>query len=123
MAELPTGTVTFLYTDVEGSTRRWEHAPAAMKAAMARHDALLRAAIDGHGGAVFRTMGDAVCAAFPLAPEAVAAAARCCAEVAAELGADTSAVLDEVEGPVAGTGDLDRAVTLFNRVLGYVDGA
>ena len=45
MAELPTGTVTFLYTDIEGSTARWEQQPQAMRAAVARHDALLRAAV------------------------------------------------------------------------------
>ena len=50
MVELPTGTVTFLFTDIEGSTRRWEEHPEAMQAALARHDALLRAAIEDHHG-------------------------------------------------------------------------
>ena len=45
MAELPSGTVTFLFTDIEGSTALWEQAPEAMRAALARHDALLRAAV------------------------------------------------------------------------------
>jgi TolB-like protein/Flp pilus assembly protein TadD len=73
-APLPTGTVTFLFTDVEGSTRLWEaHAPA-MRAALARHDALLRDCIDGHHGRVFKTGGDAFCAAFHTAPDALAAA-------------------------------------------------
>src|SRR5919199_3828518 len=71
--DLPSGTVTFLYTDVEGSTRRWEAHPAAMRAAMARHDALLRGAIEDHGGGVFRTMGDALFAALAFAQDAVAA--------------------------------------------------
>jgi predicted ATPase/class 3 adenylate cyclase len=71
---LPTGTVTFLYTDIEGSTRRWEQHPAAMKAAVERHDAILRAAIEQQGGVVFRTMGDAFCAAFPTPQQAVGAA-------------------------------------------------
>src|SRR5437867_13088647 len=71
---LPTGTVTFLYTDIEGSTRRWEQFPAAMKPAVERHDAILREAIAAHGGCVFRTMGDAFCASFPTGPQAVAAA-------------------------------------------------
>ena len=45
MSERPTGTVTFLFTDIEGSTTRWEHHPEAMRAALARHDALLRSII------------------------------------------------------------------------------
>jgi class 3 adenylate cyclase len=74
MADLPTGTVTFLSTDLEGSTARWERQPAAMKAAVARHDALLRAAIAAHQGHVFRATGDGLCAAFARSPDAVAAA-------------------------------------------------
>lgn len=75
MSTLPTGTVTFLFTDIEGSTLLWEQQPAAMTAAIARHNAILRAAIDGSGGQVFRTAGDAFCAAFATAAPAVAAAA------------------------------------------------
>ena len=84
MPELPTGTVTFLFTDIEGSTTRWEHHPEAMRAALARHDALLRSVIIGHGGFVFKTVGDAVCAAFAVAADAVAAAAAAQRAVAAE---------------------------------------
>src|SRR5437763_15957823 len=73
-SQLPTGTVTFLYTDIENSTRRWEQAPDAMKAAVERHDVILRNAIESNGGVVFRTMGDAFCAAFLTAPEALSAA-------------------------------------------------
>ena len=61
MAELPSGTVTFLFTDIEGSTTRWESHPEAMRVALARHDALIRAAIVQHGGHVVKTMGDAGC--------------------------------------------------------------
>jgi class 3 adenylate cyclase len=71
---LPTGTVTFLFTDIEGSSRLWEQHPVAMLDALARHDAILRTAIDSSGGVVFRTVGDAVCAAFAQAPDALAAA-------------------------------------------------
>jgi len=71
---LPVGTVTFLYTDIEGSTRLWEQQPEAMRPAVARHDAILRQAIAANGGQVFRTAGDAFCAAFALAAPAVAAA-------------------------------------------------
>src|SRR5687768_2735974 len=71
---LPSGTVTFLFTDIEGSTTRWEHQPEAMRVALARHDALVRAAIHEQGGHVVKTMGDAFHAAFARAPDAVAAA-------------------------------------------------
>ncbi len=71
MSSLPTGTVTFLYTDLEESTRRWEAYPAIMKAAVERHDRLLRQAIIDHGGTVFRTEGDAFRATFTTAPQAL----------------------------------------------------
>ncbi|HET9341454.1 MAG TPA: adenylate/guanylate cyclase domain-containing protein [Candidatus Eremiobacteraceae bacterium] len=71
---LPTGTVTFLFSDIEGSTKRWEAHHDAMKAAVARHDDVVRTAIAAHGGYVFKTGGDAFCAAFPTAPSAVRAA-------------------------------------------------
>lgn len=74
MPDLPTGTVTFLFTDIEGSVKLWESYPEAMKAILARHDALLRRAIEAHGGYVFKTMGDAFYAAFHTAPDALAAA-------------------------------------------------
>ena len=74
MAALPTGTVTFLFTDIEGSTRLWEQHPHAMRTALARHEALLRQAIVAHGGAVFKTVGDGLFAAFAAAPAALAAA-------------------------------------------------
>lgn len=74
MPELPSGIVTFLFTDIEGSTRLWEAHSEAMRFALARHDALLRAAIEEHHGRVFKTIGDAFCAPFPNAPTAVQAA-------------------------------------------------
>ena len=74
MAPLPAGTVAFLFTDVEGSTRRWEAFPTAMAAVIAEHDALLRGVVAAHGGHVFKTVGDAVCAAFPEGTGALAAA-------------------------------------------------
>jgi len=69
----PTGTVTFAFTDVEGSTRRWDRDRAAMQDAMRRHDVLLRTAIAAHDGFVFKTIGDAFCAAFARPEDAVAA--------------------------------------------------
>ena len=74
MASPPTGTVTFLFTDIEGSTRMWERSAHAMQAALARHNELLRRAIGEQGGYVFKTVGDAFCAAFSTAPEALEAA-------------------------------------------------
>lgn len=74
MAEAPSGTVTFLFTDIEGSTRLWDAEPERMQQALARHDALLREGIERQGGYVFKTVGDAFCAAFPAAPAALSAA-------------------------------------------------
>jgi predicted ATPase/class 3 adenylate cyclase len=74
MAERPSGTVTFLFTDIEGSTRRWDRDRATMAVALARHDALLRTAIAANGGHVFKTVGDAFCAAFASAGRALEAA-------------------------------------------------
>jgi predicted ATPase/class 3 adenylate cyclase len=70
----PTGTITFLFTDIEGSTKLWEHYPAAMQAALARHDDILHNAIEGREGYIFKTVGDAFCAAFPTASDALKAA-------------------------------------------------
>ncbi|MBV8723928.1 MAG: hypothetical protein JO350_01190, partial [Candidatus Eremiobacteraeota bacterium] len=55
----PTGTVAFLFTDIEGSTRRWERYGEAMRDALRRHDAILRQAIEARRGFVFKTIGDA----------------------------------------------------------------
>jgi len=71
MSVPPTGTVTFLFTDIEGSTGLWERDSSAMRAALARHDDLIRSAIEARGGYVFKTGGDAFCVAFPTAPEAL----------------------------------------------------
>ena len=71
---LPAGTVTFLFTDIEGSARLWEQHPEQMRSALARHDALLREAIARHDGHVFKMVGDAFCAAFSTAPDGLQAA-------------------------------------------------
>lgn len=70
----PTGTVTFLFTDIEGSTRLWQQFPRAMPEAFARQEAIFRAAVAAHGGYVYKMIGDAFQAAFSLAPAALAAA-------------------------------------------------
>jgi class 3 adenylate cyclase len=74
VASPPTGTVTFLFTDIEGSTKLWENDPEAMQASLARHDQILADSIDASEGHVFKTVGDAFCAAFPTAPDALQAA-------------------------------------------------
>jgi class 3 adenylate cyclase len=71
---LPTGTVTFLFTDLEGSTRLLEAHPGAYREAVRRHHALLLGAVEAHNGVVFETVGDAVYAAFAQPSDAVAAA-------------------------------------------------
>ncbi len=74
MTNPPTGTITFLFTDIEGSTKRWERFPDEMRSALKRHDALLRNSIEANSGYVFKTVGDAFCAAFPTALDALQAA-------------------------------------------------
>src|SRR5712692_2519180 len=84
---LPTGTVTFLLTDIESSTQRWERSPDAMKQAMVAHDELLSRAIPQHAGTHVESgrEGDSVLAAFTRATDAVA----CAIQVQRELAART----------------------------------
>src|SRR4029077_1055102 len=70
----PSGVVTFLFTDIEGSTRRWEADAEAMRAALLKHDDVLRTAIEEHEGFLFSHTGDGVVAAFPSPRSAVDAA-------------------------------------------------
>jgi predicted ATPase/class 3 adenylate cyclase len=93
MADLPRGTVTFLFTDIEGSTALWERDRTAMRAAVNQHLALMREAIAARDGVVFKTVGDAVQAAFATAPAALAAA------VAAQRALQT-ATWPEATGPL-----------------------
>ena len=71
---LPTGTVAFLFSDIEGSTRRWERHGEAMRDALRRHDRILRMEIEARRGYIFKTIGDAFCAAFWNVPDALGAA-------------------------------------------------
>jgi class 3 adenylate cyclase len=91
VAELPTGVVTFVFTDIESSTRLWEQYPQAMRAALACHDAIVRLAIEAHEGVIFGTAGDAFYAAFKDAHSALAAALAAqralCTEAWEEIGA------------------------------------
>jgi predicted ATPase len=75
--------MTFLFTDIEGSTRRWEADAVGMRAALAAHDEVLRAAIEEHGGLLFKHTGDGVCAAFRSPRSALDAAVG--AQLALEL--------------------------------------
>ncbi len=90
MPELPSGTVTFLFTDLEGSTRLWQEHPDAMQVASARHDDLVRAVIEAHDGYVVKTTGDGFHAAFGAAHDAVDAAVAAqgalCTEAWGETG-------------------------------------
>src|SRR5271165_3333804 len=91
---LPQGTVTFLFTDLEGSTRRWEAHPGEMREALARHNTIVRGAVESRGGVVFSTMGDGMAAVFASARDAVRAVLAAQAGLAAEDWG-------EVTGPLA----------------------
>jgi predicted ATPase/class 3 adenylate cyclase len=75
-AHFPTGTITFLFTDIEGSTRLWQEKPAGMSVAHARHNEILRTAIESNHGYVFQVIGDAFCAAFHTAGDALRAVVK-----------------------------------------------
>ena len=97
MPDLPSGTVTFLFTDIEGSTTLWERAPAAMQRLLAWHDAVLRSAIESSGGHVVKTTGDGVYAVFGTAKDAIAACLQAQRDLqeAAIRAASTTAQLTE----------------------------
>ncbi|MFL5762239.1 MAG: ATP-binding protein [Thermomicrobiales bacterium] len=88
-SRLPSGIVTFLFTDIEGSTRLWERYGSEMGTAVALHDGILRDAIAAHGGVVFKTVGDAFCAAFATVPDALAAVIEAQRTLAAEQWQET----------------------------------
>lgn len=71
---LPSGTLTFLFTDIEASTRRWEVRPEAMRDAIAQHDEILRQVVDAHHGVIFKHTGDGIAAVFQSAPSGLSAA-------------------------------------------------
>ncbi len=73
---LPSGILTFLFTDIEGSTVRWDRDPRAMQAVVRRHDDIMRSAIASHHGRVFKTVGDAFCSVFPRINDALDAAVQ-----------------------------------------------
>jgi predicted ATPase/class 3 adenylate cyclase len=89
----PIGTVTFLFTDIEGSTKLWQQHPEAMNEALNRHHALLSESIAAHGGYVFQIIGDAFCAAFSTANTGLEAALDAQRALAAEKWGTTGAIL------------------------------
>jgi predicted ATPase/class 3 adenylate cyclase/DNA-binding CsgD family transcriptional regulator len=102
---LPAGTVTFLFTDIEGSSSRWERDGRAMRDALAHHDAALRRAIEGRGGSVIKHMGDGVMAAFaePVAAIAAAVEAHQMVEhLAMRIGIHTGSAEPAVDGDYLG---------------------
>lgn len=89
---LPTGTVTFLFTDIENSTPLWERFPVEMETALAAHDRLLRDAVEAHGGLLVKTTGDGILAVFDTTQNALAAA------LAAQSAILSNANLHDVSG-------------------------
>ena len=115
-AELPAGTVTFLLTGIEGSTRLWETVPDAMEVALERHDRLVTGVIEGHGGVVVtsRGEGDSFFAVFPSAVSAVEAAGACQLRLAGEAWPEGAALrvrmgLHTGEARVRGSDHVDHA--------------
>jgi predicted ATPase/class 3 adenylate cyclase len=92
MRELPTGTVTFLFSDIEGSTRLLQQLGPNYARVLGEHQALLRAAWAAHGGVEVDTQGDSFFVAFPSAPQAVAAAAQATQALAAHVWSEGTAV-------------------------------
>src|SRR4051794_23479562 len=92
--DLPTGTVTFLFTDIEGSTALWEHDRAAMREAVARQLAILQSLIAAHHGVLFKTIGDGTQAAFASAEDAVRAAVAVQRALLAEAWPDPPGLLE-----------------------------
>jgi len=84
---LPTGTVTFMFTDIEGSTRHLARLGSEYRGILEAHNEILRAAIESHDGVVVSTDGDAFFAAFPMAPAAVDSAAAVQRSIAGRLSA------------------------------------
>ena len=114
-ANLPSGIVTFLFTDIENSTRLWEQHPQDMHAAYARHNQILQNGIESNHGYVFQVVGDAFCAAFHSAGEAVRAAVKCQFDLNAEEWA--SARIRVRMGIHTGEAEIEMAHGSYN---GYI---
>jgi predicted ATPase/class 3 adenylate cyclase len=120
---LPTGTVAFLFSDIEGSTRRWEAYGDAMRDALRRHDEILRSEIERRRGYVFKTIGDAFCAAFWSVGEALESAVEAQRKLGRESFGDVEGILvrmaihagdaDERDGDYFGT-SVNRTARLLS---------
>src|ERR1051325_1549687 len=106
----PSGTVTFLFTDIEGSTGHWQKQPESMRPALARHNAILQESIESNNGFVFKTIGDAYCAAFGQASDALNAAVR----AQLELNRYDGETLQLKVRMALHTGEADRKSTRLN---------
>ena len=125
MNERPTGTVTFLFTDIEGSTQLWERHPQWMAGAHVRQEVLLRAAFAAHGGYPYKMIGDAFQVAFATAPAALAAAADAQRALAAEPWGGSAAIRARMAlhtGETEERGD-DYVGPLLNRVARLMSAA
>ena len=112
-AAAPSGVVTFLFTDIEGSTRRWESDADVMRSALVEHDTVLRAAIEAHDGFLFSHTGDGVVAAFasPMSAVTAAIAAQRTLELPVRMGLATGEA-DLRDGDYFGT-VLNRAARVM----------
>ena len=123
----PSGTVTFLLTDLEGSTRMWEQDPDAMKAAMARHDALLEKVFAAHRGFVFARMGDGMAAAFATASDAISGAGAIQRALAEEPWGTASPLRARIgvhtdEGVIVDAGYVSQPVNRCSRLMAAAHG-
>ncbi len=92
VSEPTLGTLAFLFTDIAGSTQLWERLPEAMTVALARHDTILRAAVEASGGRVVKTTGDGLMAVFPTATAGVAASLAAQLALGAEAWQETGSL-------------------------------
>lgn len=120
-------TVTLMFTDIEGSTARWERMPEAMAAALVTHDRILQSAIEDAGGQVFKTVGDAFCALFPDAVSACRASLAAQRGLRSEPWGDVGAIRVRMAlhaGPVdrAGGEYVGSTVNRLNRLLSTCHG-
>jgi class 3 adenylate cyclase len=126
MPTFPSGTVTFLFTDIEGSTARWERDQAVMGLVVERHHSIIRTAIETHHGVLFKSVGDAVQAAFSTAPDAIAAALDAQRSLIADRGSDVDdafTVRMAVHTAAAEPRDRDYLAPGLNRLARLVSAA
>src|SRR5512134_244270 len=129
MSQFPSGTVTFLFTDIEGSTKLAQAYADRWEALQARHHAILREAIESNNGYVFQVIGDAFCAAFDTASDAIRAAMKCQmdlhaeewkgAEIRVRMGIHTGrAEAQAADGSYSGYMTLSRVQRLMSAACG-----